>query len=55
MLRAGLVVSGLLLGLMLTETVLQVAVRVGAPSVLADPESYAHPLCDPWYWRTRAL
>lgn len=54
MLRAGLVVGGLLLGLLLAETVLQIAVRVGTPSVLADPESYAHPLCDPWYWRTRA-
>ncbi|MEC7949140.1 MAG: SGNH/GDSL hydrolase family protein [Myxococcota bacterium] len=36
------------------EVTLQLAVRLGAPSVLADPEAYAHPLCDPWFWRTRA-
>ena len=33
---------------------LQASVHQGWPPRLADPEGYAHPLCDPWHWRTLA-
>lgn len=45
---------GLFLGFLVLEASLQVAVRTDAPAFLSNPEAYAHPLCDEWYWRTRA-
>ena len=52
--RTLLVSLGLVLSLFAIEGGLQLAVFVGGPQRLADPVAYAHPLCDAWYWRTRA-
>ena len=52
--RTLLIGLGTLLSLFAIEGGLQLAVFVGSPHRLADPGAYAHPLCDAWYWRTRA-
>ena len=52
--RVLLAVVSAALTLAAVEGALQFAVITGSPARLADPEAYAHPLCDAWYWRTHA-
>ena len=52
--RVVLAVVSAALTLAAVEGVLQLAVITGIPARLADPEAYAHPLCDAWFWRAHA-
>jgi len=51
--RLVLALAAIVVGLVGIEMTLQAAVAIGWPKRLADPEAYAHPLCDSWYWRTQ--